>query len=221
MSQEIRKVIRLGLMVWFALLLPLQAFAETFQGQVVGIADGDTFTLLAVGNQQIKVRLAEIDCPESGQPYGQSAKQELSSLIFRKTVMVEAIDKDRYGRKIGRVFVDGVDVNAEMLRRGAAWVYLKYAKDPSLRAVELEARNAKRGLWKLPEEQRIPPWEWRHPKQSNQTITRQGQGGRACGQKRVCGQMTSCEEARYYLEQCGVSSLDGNHDGIPCSKLCK
>lgn len=46
-------------------------------------------------------------------------------------------------------------------------------------------------------------------------------GGFTCGGKRYCREMTSCEEAQFYLTQCGVSSLDGNHDGVPCEKLCR
>jgi micrococcal nuclease len=59
------------------------------------------------------------------------------------------------------VYVGDLDVNAELVRRGAAWVYRKYAKDPSLFALEAEARRAERGLWGLAEAERVPPWEWR------------------------------------------------------------
>jgi endonuclease YncB( thermonuclease family) len=104
-------------------LLSFSSLANMLEGRVVAIADGDTFKLLSAGNQQIKIRLAEIDTPESKQPYGNKAKQELSSLIFGKTVTVTTVDTDRYGRTVGRVFVDNMDVNAEMIQRGAAWVY--------------------------------------------------------------------------------------------------
>jgi endonuclease YncB( thermonuclease family) len=79
--------------------------------------------ILADRKQQIKERLAEIDTPEYAQSYGTRAKQELSRLIYRKTVIVKVQDTDRYGRKVGRVYKDDVDVNAEMIRLGAAWVY--------------------------------------------------------------------------------------------------
>ncbi len=71
------------------------------------------------------------------------------------------MDEDRYGRAVGRVRVGAVDVNAEMVRRGAAWVYQRYTRDPALLRTEAEARTARRGLWALPEAQRVPPWEWR------------------------------------------------------------
>jgi len=71
-------------------------------------------------------------------------------------------DTDRYGRTVGRVYVGSVDVNAKMIRQGAAWVYRQYAKDQSLYRLEEQAKAAKRGLWGLPETERCAPWDWRH-----------------------------------------------------------
>ena len=151
-------------LVLLTLLLPVMgtaASAETIIGMVVGVHDGDTLTLLDDSKTQIKIRLAEIDAPESRQPYGSRAKQELSGLAFGRPAAVQVQDLDRYGRTVWRVTVDGVDVNAEMVRRGAAWVYRKYAKDQSLFTIEEQARDTKAGLWALPEADQIPPWEWR------------------------------------------------------------
>jgi endonuclease YncB( thermonuclease family) len=69
---------------------------------------------------------------------------------------------DRYGRTVGRVYVDGRDMNAGLVRAGYAWIYQKYATDRSLYRVEAEAKAAQRRLWALPETQKAPPWEWRH-----------------------------------------------------------
>ena len=137
------------------------ASAAEIAGRVVGISDGDTLTVLDAGNRQIRVRLAEIDTPESGQPYGDRARQALSDLAFGKAVRVAVQDTDRYGRAVGRVHEGAVDVNAEMVRRGAAWVFRRYSDDPALLRLEGEARAARRGLWALPEAERVPPWEWR------------------------------------------------------------
>ena len=161
-----KKPISLVVALCALLLLPLLAFTEEHNGRVVGVTDGDTLTLLVEGKRQIKVRLAEIDAPESRQPYGKRAKQELSDLAFNKEARVRVQDIDRYGRTVGRVFVGNVDVNAEMVRSGAAWVYRKYVKDASLFKLEDEARREKRGLWSLPESERVPPWEWRKNKHS-------------------------------------------------------
>jgi endonuclease YncB( thermonuclease family) len=90
------------------LLLPGLTLAAEIQGRVVGVHDGDTFTLLQAGNQQTKIRLAEVDSPESKLPYGNKAKQELSGLIFGKTVTVAIQDTDRYGRTVGRVYANSL-----------------------------------------------------------------------------------------------------------------
>jgi endonuclease YncB( thermonuclease family) len=165
-KSQAKKLTILAALLLGALLLPPLAFPEEYSGRVVGITDGDTLTLLTDGNRQVKIRLAEIDTPESGQPYGKRAKQELSELSFNKTARVQVQDIDRYGRTVGRVFVDGVDVNAEMVKRGAAWAYRKYARDGALFKLEDEARREKRGLWSLPESERVPPWEWRHKRRN-------------------------------------------------------
>ncbi|SFI39605.1 thermonuclease family protein [Nitrosomonas sp. Nm34] len=154
----------LFLFLLYLVLLPFSAIAQEYIGRVVGVSDGDTITILDDQKQQIRVRLAEIDTPESAQPYGTRAKQELSRIVFGKTVIVKVKDTDRYGRKVGRVYIDDIDVNAEMVKIGAAWVYRKYARDQNLYALEKQARKKRVGLWRLPEAQQVPPWEWRKTK---------------------------------------------------------
>lgn len=143
------------------LLLANAASAQTIEGVVVGITDGDTFTLSTLEKSQIAIRLAEIDAPERGQPYGSRSKQALSDLIFGKAVKVRVQTKDRYGRTVGRPYVDELDVCEEMIRLGAAWVYRDYVIDHSLFDIEEEGRRAKRGVWGLSESQQVPPWNWR------------------------------------------------------------
>jgi endonuclease YncB( thermonuclease family) len=133
-------------------------------GKIVGITDGDTVTILTVDNWQVKIRLAEIDTPERKQPYGSRSKQALSDLVFGKQVTAKVVTVDRYGRNVARLYVDGLDVNREMIRLGAAWVYREYNTDKSLLDIEAEARTAKRGLWALAEAEQVPPWEWRRKK---------------------------------------------------------
>ncbi len=130
-------------------------------GEVVKIADGDTLTLLTSDKRQVKVRLAEIDAPERGQPHNQTAKQALADKVFRQLVTVEIVDRDRYGREVGKVYLDGENVNMQMVAEGHVWVYRKYSKDPALLDLEAAARESGLGLWALPEADRIPPWEWR------------------------------------------------------------
>lgn len=127
---------------------------------IVAISDGDTLTAKCDGNVQVKVRLAEIDAPEKAQPFGRRSKQSLSKMCYQAEAKIEVVDTDRYGRSVARVICNGVDVNAEQVRLGMAWVYDKYVKDKSLYAIQNEARAGRIGLWE--EENPTPPWEWRH-----------------------------------------------------------
>lgn len=214
----------------FLLCILSTAHAETLAGRVVGVHDGDTVTLLDDQKHQTKVRLAEIDTPESKQPYGSRSKQALSDLVFGKAVQVEVRDIDRYGRTVGRVSVNGTDVNAAMVASGAAWVYRQYSRDPELLRLEAEAKAAGRGLWGLPEAQRVPPWEWRQQQRKGKAASAASPAparpatagsGFSCSQRKTCGQMASCAEAQYHLLQCGNSRLDRDGDGIPCETICR
>ncbi len=255
---------------WFSLFLvtfffvPGVVYAEALTGKVVGVHDGDTITVLTSEKKSFKIRLAEIDTPESSQPYGSRAKQELSDLVFGKDVTIIVRDTDRYGRIVGRVLTGFLDVNAEMIKRGAAWIYREYARDEVLFYLEDKARASKVGLWALPEAERIPPWEWRRqkreadtevpqepiatmctmdakmcpdgsyvsrtgahcefspcPEESKKTTPLSKSGTFSCSGKRYCKQMTSCDEARFYLKQCGLFRLDGDGDGTPCESICR
>ena len=159
------------------LALSPAVFSADLSGHVVGISDGDTFTLLTSDTQQVKIRLAEIDAPESGQPYGNKSKQVLSELIFGKDVRVVVQTTDRYGRTVGTPYVGELDVCKEMVHVGAAWVYKQYVVDKSLFDVENEAREAKRGLWGLSEAQRVQPWNWRRG------LTNSGEAPEGCNIK--------------------------------------
>ncbi len=149
---------------WIAALAlvaaPLSARAETLTGKVVSVADGDTITIL-VDREQVKVRLAEIDTPERGQPWGKRAKQALIEKIAGHVVQVETKFNDRYGRRVGHVVYSGRDVNRELVREGHAWVYRQWLRDETLLDDEAYARAARAGLWGLSESERVPPWEWR------------------------------------------------------------
>ena len=151
----------LAALILLLCLLPGALRAESYVGLVVGITDGDTIKLLTPDKTQVKVRLADIDTPERGQPYGTKARQILADKIFQKQVRVEKVTIDRYKRLVGRIYLADRHINAEMVADGAAWVYRKYTDDAELLALEAQARKKNQGLWALPESQRIPPWEWR------------------------------------------------------------
>ncbi len=142
-------------------LASLTAYAD-FTGKVIAVADGDTITVLR-DKEQVKIRLVEIDAPEKAQAFGNKSKQALADMVHGKDVLVVEYGTDKYRRTLGRIYLDGLDANAEQVRLGMAWVYRKYApKDSPLYVVEDEAQLIKRGLWADAEP--VPPWEWRREK---------------------------------------------------------
>ena len=137
---------------------------ESWTGKVVAVKDGDTIEVLKEG-KAVRIRLAEIDCPEKAQPFGNKAKQFTSDQCFGKTVKVLPQDIDRYGRTVAKIILPGGrSLNQELIKAGLAWQYTRYSHDEYLKHLEKEARKAKRGLWSDPHA--IPPWEWRHAEQS-------------------------------------------------------
>ena len=147
------------------LVLGHAALADTIVGRVVGISDGDTVMVLDADNIQHRVRLAGIDAPERRMPFGQRAKEHLSDLVFGKHVEVQTGKKDRYGRSVGIIFVDGFDANLAMVTAGMAWHYKQYdreqsAPDRQLYAnAEVKARSRQAGLWL--DHNPTPPWDYR------------------------------------------------------------
>ena len=119
-----------------------------------------------------------------------------------------------------------IDVGEELVRQGHAWHFTRYSNEAHLAQLQAEARAEHAGLWSQPD--RIAPWDYRHPELLMDLVatpppsnsTRVAASGFSCGGKRYCKQMTSCEEAQFYLRQCGVSRLDGDHDGVACESLC-
>jgi endonuclease YncB( thermonuclease family) len=130
------------------LILPTLSLAGKFK--VTKVYDGDSITVTGEG-KELKVRLYGIDTPESTQWYGQKAKQFTSSQLFGKTISVDPIDIDRYGRTVALVSVGDLVINKLLVQYGYAWVYDRYCRKPfcaKWKQLEQEAREAKRGLIK-------------------------------------------------------------------------
>lgn len=134
-------------------------------GLVIKVIDGDTIDV-KLSSGPIRVRLYGIDTPERGQPWEDEATAHVRQRVLGKEVEIEPFEQDRYDRLVGIVFLDGVNINAELVARGDAWAYRRYMRksDAELCADEAIARAAKRGLWSLPADERIAPWEWRRRK---------------------------------------------------------
>ncbi len=150
-SQALPRLHRLALAVSFS------AWAD-FTGKVMGVSDGDNITVLW-DREQVKVRLVDIDAPEKAQPLGNRSKQALEALVKGQEVLVVEHGQDKYHRTLGPFYRGDLDVNAEQVRRGMAWVFRQYSRDATLHPIEAEAKEQKRGLWRDPEP--VPPWEWR------------------------------------------------------------
>ncbi len=142
------------------LLFTLSLTAAEIIGKVVGVSDGDTITVLdELDKGRFRIRLFGIDCPEKSQDFGQVAKKHLSSLIFGKRVFIRYREIDRYGRVVGKVLLDGMDINLEMLKAGLAWHYKRYDNTPEYAEAEKRAKEKRIGLWQQPNP--IPPWNFR------------------------------------------------------------
>ncbi len=132
------------------------------------VADGDTVTVLDADNKKHKVRLTGIDAPEKRQAYGNESTESLMNLVFLKNVTVQTSGTDRYKRELGKVLINGLDVNLEQIKRGFAWHYKHYQRDqpPEDRAsysdAEIEARQRRTGLWRG--DSPMPPWKYRSGK---------------------------------------------------------
>lgn len=155
---------------FLALIVPAGVLAGALHGTVVAVTDGDTVKVLDAGDVQHVIRLSGIDAPEKKMPYGQLSKQNLSDLVYGKQVIVEGEKIDRYGRLVGKVMVEGQDVNLSQIKAGMAWHYKLYQREQSpadqktYSDAEGIARLSKLGLWSDAEP--VPPWEWRIQKKS-------------------------------------------------------
>ena len=153
--------ILLILAVNFSGLISTAQSETIITGKVVGIADGDTVTVLQ-NNQEYKIRLYGIDTPEKAQDFGARAKEFTSGLVFKKDVRVIQKDIDRYGRVVGIIYIGDTCINKEIIKTGFAWVYQQYCKDSFCRDwlnLEKQARESRIGLWSHPDP--VPPWEFR------------------------------------------------------------
>lgn len=142
------------------------AAPQSVAGTVQRVLDGDSVIVRASG-RDIEVRLGEIDTPEKGQPYAETSRKALQGMLLGKRVRLQVLDRDRYGRTVARVYrlPEELWINAELVRRGHAWVYGRHARDERLYDIERDAQARRAGLWALPGAERAPPWQWRrsHP----------------------------------------------------------
>ncbi|MFM2385602.1 MAG: hypothetical protein RL660_359 [Bacteroidota bacterium] len=135
----------------------IAACINTIDGKVIGIVDGDTIDVLQ-NKVTYRIRLADIDAPEKGQPYGNVAKKVMSALVFGKQVQVQWQSQDRNKRYLGTVFCAGTDVCLAMIQKGYAWKYYA-ANNAAYASAMAKAKSARLGLWAAPKP--IDPHDWR------------------------------------------------------------
>jgi len=159
-----KKAVLAGL---FAFCLSLPVLATGLVGKVVSVADGDTVTVLDADKLQHKIRLSGIDALERAQAFGKRSREYLASMVAGQQggVAVETDKTDRFGRSVGKVLLQGRDINLAMVASGMAWHYKKYQREQSssdrrlYASAEQEAREQRAGLWRDPEP--MAPWDWR------------------------------------------------------------
>ena len=142
-----------------ALLVSQVSNAEYLESlKIKRVVDGDTVHVF-YQDEVYKIRLTEIDAPERDQPYGSNSTEYLKSLLKEGMVDVDISGIDRYGRKLGRLYWRGKDINRELVSAGYAWVYDQYVTDNSFYENQSKARNSKKGLWE--DQNPLEPWNWR------------------------------------------------------------
>ena len=141
------------------LCLTTNLFAKELLTEI-RVTDGDTVKG-KYANELIKIRLAEIDAPELKQAFGGESKNCLKKLIKQSDdkVFFKFREKDRYKRHVGWIYSENLDINLEMIKRGCAWVYDRYAERKVLFKYQNLANENELGLWK--NANAVKPSDWR------------------------------------------------------------
>ncbi len=161
------------IVLFSAFVLFLTVDAETLVGNVTGVIDGDTITVLSENNLQYTIRLDKIDAPEKEQAFGNEARDFLARLVAGCIVYVDYNRHDRYNRIIGTVFCGGIDINLEMIKSGYAWNYQTQDTNSSYAQAGFEARSSRVGLWQ--DANPIPPWDFRKVKTASADMSTSGE----------------------------------------------
>jgi len=159
------RTLKTSIVVLLVLTAGVWASAAELRGKVVGVADGDTITVLDGDKVQHRVRLEGIDAPEKKQAYGSKSGDALAAKVHKKDVRIEWEKKDRYDRILGHVYLGDRWINKEMVTGGWAWHFKRYSSDKDLAAAEEKARAAGLGLWA--DKEPVPPWDYRASKQKS------------------------------------------------------
>lgn len=156
-------------LIYITLIFISNVFFSQVKGKIVGVKDGDTVVILLTNKTQETLRLADVDCPENGQPFGKNAKQFTSSQVFGKTVTFYRIGKDRYRRTIAKIFYDNDKyLSAEIIKAGFGWWYYKASRNTELQKLQDQAKAGNLGLWA--DKNAVSPWDFRESKKKKKVL---------------------------------------------------
>ncbi|MDO4551258.1 MAG: thermonuclease family protein [Planctomycetia bacterium] len=145
--------------LFFFLFHSAGVHAETIQGVVVKVYDGDTISIITPNMEECCIRLQAVDAPEKDQPGYREAQIFLAKLLHGQTVHC-VIDKlDKFNRTVGRLYLGETDVEYRLIRAGMAWHYEYYNQEEKLAQAQKKAQAQKIGIWK--QKNPIPPYQWR------------------------------------------------------------
>jgi len=145
--------------------------AETIEGKVIDVIDGNTFEVLTKEKEKIIFMLFDVDSPEIGQEYGEEAKSFVSKLALKKKVVVNTKGKDRWGNKLAQISLKNGDNLSELLvKSGLAWVGERYQSIASLKTLENTAKCSTLGMWQSDEI--VSPWVYRRKQTMRQAKSR-------------------------------------------------
>jgi micrococcal nuclease len=143
--------------IFFLLNLCVFSYSQSYKGSITKVVDGDTY-FFQTANETFKVRMFGTDAPENNQPYSKESADFLKNYL-NKDAVTKINGTDRYGRRLGTLFIDGQDINLLSVKNGCAWHFRRYSSDKQYASAEEYARKNKLGLWKL--DNPVPPWNWR------------------------------------------------------------
>jgi micrococcal nuclease len=219
------------------------AAPSQIEGQVTRVVDGDSLWLTPASGPPLEVRLVGIDAPEGCQAGGTQSRRMLEELVLRRMVSVRSEGRDDFGRTLGTVMLDGLNVNQRLVEEGQAWSYrFKWDQGPYVKQ-ERMAQALQRGVFASADA--VMPREFRRSHGPCQTGEAPGltpapaasprspatpapaaptlpapppAASLRCDGRTYCSQMTSCAEATWFLRNCPGVKMDGNNDGVPCEQ---
>ncbi len=153
--------------LWFFHSAGNFANAEAITGTIDSVIKGDSISIISKG-KEVEVRLFGIDTPEKTQAFGQDARNFTGSMASGKEIRVTPITKDPDGRTVAMVFVNGVNLNEQIIKQGFGWVSLQYCRErfcADWLKLQLIAKASQKGLWA--DAHPIPPWEYRQNRRNS------------------------------------------------------